>query len=113
MKLTEKEMQIMAVLWDRKVPMTAAEIIEASSDRTWKENSFYIMIHKLIEKGVVALAYYKPTITKSARTYKPAVTAEDYAVAYIESMSKAGIHIDAHKLIERVKEKRCLRTKDR
>ena len=54
MKLTKKELEIMAVLWNRKFPMTATEIIEASINRTWKENSIYIVSVKPTRTSLVA-----------------------------------------------------------
>jgi predicted transcriptional regulator len=44
MRLTDKEMEIMAVLWESETAMTATEIIEVSNNRTWKESSIYIII---------------------------------------------------------------------
>jgi BlaI family penicillinase repressor len=102
MKLTDKEMEIMGVLWGTGVPMTASEIIEASENRTWKENSIYIIMNTLIKKGAVVLAHYKPTNTKTARAYGPALTSEEYAVSYIGSARETGVHIDIQKLIERL-----------
>jgi len=36
-KLTDKELEIMSVLWDIENPMAAAEIIDSSNNRTWKK----------------------------------------------------------------------------
>jgi len=106
-KLTGKEMEIMAVLWGRKEPITASELIETSSDRTWKENSIYIIMNTLIKKGAVELTYYKPTGTNTARAYKAIITAEDYAlssVASIKKFGKSGIPIDIDVLIKGIRE---------
>jgi len=102
MKLTEKEMEIMAVLWSKKSSMTAAEIIEASNNRTWKENSIYIILNSLIKKGAVILTRDKPTMTNYAKTYTPIITSEEYTIAYIRNMKKTGIEIDIPALIERL-----------
>ena len=104
MRLTDKEMEIMSVLWESEIPMTASEIIETSSSRTWQENSIYIIMNTLIKKGAVVLTYHKPTNTKSARAYKPTLTSEEYMVATIGSMRETGIRVDIPTLIRRLKE---------
>ena len=100
MKLTKKELEIMAVLWNRKFPMTATEIIEASINRTWKENSIYIIMKILIKKGAVILKCHKPTISNTARAYEPIITSEEYAAQSIQILRKSGIRIDTRIFIE-------------
>jgi len=39
MKLTDKELEIMAVLWKSSSSMTANEIIETSNNRKWKDSA--------------------------------------------------------------------------
>lgn len=105
MKLTDKEMEIMSVMWSSDVPLTATEIVEASSNRTWKENSIYIIMNTLIKKGAVSLSHRKPTATNTARAYKPTITAEEYAVRYIASVIDSGVRIDVRELIEQLQAK--------
>lgn len=102
MKLTGKEMEIMAVLWASESPMTATEIIEASNDRTWKENSIYIIMNTLIKKGAVDIAHYKPTGTNNAKTYKPIITSEECIVSHIDGIMGAGVRVDLPSLVERL-----------
>lgn len=106
MKLTDKELEIMAVLWRIQKPMTASELIEISSNRTWKENSIYIIMNTLIKKGAVALTYYKPTGTNTARAYEPKITSDEYTFICIENISQMGIDINLNALIERLNEKK-------
>jgi len=80
--------------------MTATEVIGASDNRTWKENSIYIIMNTLIRKGAVVLAHHKPTVTNSARAYKPALTSEQYMVRYVKSTKEAGVPINIQTLIE-------------
>ena len=100
MRLTDKELEIMAVLWRSESPLTATEIIDTSDNRTWKENSIYIIMNTLIKKGAVVLAHHKPTSTKNARAYVPALTTEEYTTLSIKSMKQTGISIDLHTLID-------------
>jgi len=105
MKLTGKEMEIMAVLWASEDPMTATEIIEASNNRTWKENSIYIIMNTLIKKGAVDFAHFKPTGTNNARTYTPIITSEECIVHHIDSVMGAGVRVDIPSLVKRLMKK--------
>jgi len=102
MKLTDKEMEVMVVLWDNARPMTASELMEVSEKRTWRDNSIYAILNTLIKKGAVALTDYKPTTTNNARAYSPVITSEEYTVSNIKSMMKTGVRIDIPTLVERL-----------
>ena len=101
MKLTDKEIEIMTVLWGSKTPLTAAEIIDAAGNCTWKEGSIYVIMKSLIKKGAAYLAARKPTASKNAMAYAAAISSEEYTVAYIK---KTGIEIDVNALIEQLLE---------
>jgi len=103
MKLTGKETEIMTVLWKSKKPLTTAEIIEITPNRTWHEGSIFAIMKRLVKKGAVALDAYKPTAGKHARVYKPIITTEDYAFRIIEGMDDMGIDIDVHILADHLK----------
>ena len=99
-KLTGKEMEVMKVLWDSKTPMTATELIEDPRNRTWKENSIYVLLNTLIKKGAIAFACNKPSNTRNAKAYQPMLTPEAYAVAYVRGLSKIGVNIDTAKFLK-------------
>jgi len=104
MKLTEKELEIMNVLWHGNGPLTASEIIAASDNRTWKEGSVYIIMKMLLKKGAVVLAMHKPTVSNTARAYSPTLTAEEYVVANIASIQgETGMQLDFPTLINHLK----------
>jgi len=103
MKLTDKELEVMVVLWENGHPMTATELIETSSNRTWKESSIYTILNTLVRKGAAALTHYKPTMTNAARAYKPLITSEDYTILSIEGMMQTGVRIDIPTLIARLR----------
>jgi len=102
MKLTDKEYQIMSVLWENEKPMTAAEIVESSDNPLWKEKSIYIIMTSLLQKGVVTIAYHKPTGTNNARAYAPTVTSEECVLAHISAVEETGVHIDIPTLVKRL-----------
>ena len=103
MKLTDKEMEIMVLLWNSDVPLTSSEIVKASDKRTWKENSIYIIMRTLLKKGAVVFGHNKPTGTNVARTYLPVVSANDYAMACICDMQAFGVRINKEALIEDIR----------
>ena len=104
MKLTDKEMEVMVVLWDSKHPLTATEIIETSNNRTWKERSIYNILNMLIKKGAAVLTYYKPTVTNAARAYAPAITSDEYMFKHIVSTMDAGVRFNIPSLIKHLAE---------
>ena len=106
MKLTAKEMEVMILLWIKKIPLTATEIVEASDNRTWKESSIHIIMKALLRKGAVVLSSPKPTGTNNARSYAPTSSFEEYALSIIYEMdeySKPSNCIDYDMIIEGIK----------
>jgi predicted transcriptional regulator len=102
-KLTGKETEIMATLWNSDKPLTTSEIIDITPDRTWHEGSIFALMKSLVRKGVVALDTYKPTAGKPARVYKPIITTEDYAIRLLGTLGHVGINVDMNVLADRLK----------
>lgn len=103
MKLTDKELEIMNLLWESESPLTATEIIEASEDRTWKEGSIYAIMNTLIKKGAVVLKCHKPTGSNTARAYETIITSEEYLVSNIGSVIESGVRVDIPTFIKCIK----------
>jgi len=99
-KLTDKEYQIMSVLWESENPITAAEIVESSDNPSWKEKSIYIIMNSLLKKGVVEMVYHKPTGTNNARAYTPTITSEDCILSHIAAVEETGVRIDIPTLVK-------------
>ena len=87
MRLTEKEREIMEVLWENESPMTVVEIIEASPNRTWKDNSIHVMLRTMQTKNLVVLESFVPTGGRAAGAYKAAVTREEYAILFLQELN--------------------------
>ena len=104
MRLTGKELEVMTVIWNSKTPLTTAEIIEISPNRTWQDGSIFSIMNTLVKKGVAVMDAYKPTAGKHARAYKPLISTEDYTLGFIQSMRDSGIKIDVRSLAKRLKE---------
>ena len=66
--ISESEMEIMAVLWNAKEPITSVEIGEAVERHGWKKTTISTFLTRLVEKGAISaekkgkLYYYTPLI---------------------------------------------------
>ncbi|WP_411335542.1 BlaI/MecI/CopY family transcriptional regulator [Ruminococcus gauvreauii] len=53
-ELSESEMLIMELLWERHEKMSASEIMQYFQDRNWKMTTVSTFLSRMIEKGVVS-----------------------------------------------------------
>lgn len=78
--LTKSEEQIVELLWSLGEPLTSSEIIKNSVDKTWKDSYVHLLINSLMDKGLIEVAGFKKTTKNYARTFKPAMSREEYLV---------------------------------
>lgn len=83
--LTKSEHEIMNLLWHVDRPLTASEIIEQSTDKTWKDSYIHLLINSLLDKGMIRAEGFAKTTKNYARTFVAAVSEEAYAVQQIAS----------------------------
>lgn len=81
--LTKSEHEIMNLLWHVDRPLTASEIIEQSTDKTWKDSYIHLLINSLLDKGMIRAEGFAKTTKSYARTFVAAVSEEAYAVQQI------------------------------
>ena len=81
--LTKSELEIMTLLWKVGKPLTASEIIEHSTDKTWKDSYIHLLINSLLNKGMIRAEGFAKTTKNYARTFTTAVTKAEYAVRQI------------------------------
>ncbi len=81
--LTKSEHEIMNLLWNVDRPLTASEIIEQSTDKTWKDSYIHLLINSLLDKGMIRAEGFAKTTKNYARTFVAAVSEEAYAVQQI------------------------------
>ena len=81
--LTKSEHEIMNLLWHVDRPLTASEIIEQSTDKTWKDSYIHLLINSLLDKGMIRAEGFAKTTKNYARTFVAAVSEEAYAVQRI------------------------------
>ncbi len=81
--LTKSELEIMTLLWHVDKPLTASEIIEHSTGKTWKDSYIHLLINSLLNKGMIRAEGFAKTTKNYARTFTTAVTKAEYAVRQI------------------------------
>ena len=81
--LTKSEHEIMNLLWHVDRPLTASEIIEQSTDKTWKDSYIHLLINSLLDKGMIRAEGFAKTTKNYARTFVAGVSEEAYAVQQI------------------------------
>lgn len=74
--LTEKEYEIMQILWQNSRPMLASDIMEAAENTS--SNSVHHILNKLMEKGFVKVAGNIKVVKSQSRLYAPTVSAVEY-----------------------------------
>jgi len=78
MDLTKNELQFMTVLWDAGAPLTAAEVLKGSVDKTWRDASLHTILNKLLEKGAISEHGFVKDGKAISRTFVPALSCKDY-----------------------------------
>ena len=85
MELTRSEMEIMDVLWEAKTPMSRADLLEHSQEKTWKDSSVHILLNGLLHKGIIREAGFVKRSKTYGRTFVPTLTREQYFATTIFS----------------------------
>ena len=85
MELTRSEMEIMDVLWESGVPMSRADLLARSEEKTWKDSSVHILLNGLLQKGAIQEAGLGKRIKTYGRVFAPTLTREEYFATTIFS----------------------------
>ena len=56
MELTRSEMEIMDVMWESGVPMSRADLLARSEEKTWKDSSVHILLNGLLQRNEITPA---------------------------------------------------------
>lgn len=83
----------MTLLWHVDKPLTASEIIDLSTEKTWKDSYIHLLINSLLEKEMIRAEGFAKTTKNYARTFVAAVTEDEYAVRQITG--KKGLTADS------------------
>lgn len=85
MELTRSEMEIMDVLWEAGTPLSRADLLAHSEEKTWKDSSVHILLNGLLQKGVIQEAGLVKRSKTYGRVFAPTVTREEYFAATVFS----------------------------
>ena len=85
MELTKSEMEIMDVLWGTDKPLSRADLLERSEEKTWKDSSVHILLNGLLQKGAIQEAGLVKRSKTYGRVFSPTMTREEYFATTIIS----------------------------
>ena len=78
MELTRSEMEIMDVLWGSDVPLSRADLLAHSEEKSWKDSSVHILLNGLLQKGAIQEAGLVKRRKTYGRVFAPTLTREEY-----------------------------------
>ncbi len=84
-RLSKNEMEIMSLFWQEGRPLSKSEIIELSSDRSWKASSVYVLLNSLLKKGAIREAGFVKSQTNIGRTFEAMLDENEYVIMQINS----------------------------
>lgn len=85
MELTRSEMEIMDVLWEANTPLSRADLLSRSQEKSWKDSSVHILLNGLLNKGIIREAGFVKRSKTFGRTFVPTLTREEYFATTIFS----------------------------
>lgn len=85
MELTKSEMEIMDVLWASSVPLSRADLLDRSEQKSWKDSSVHILLNGLLQKKAIREAGFVKRSKTYGRTFAPTLTREEYFATTIFS----------------------------
>lgn len=85
MELTRSEMQIMDVLWAAQEPLSRSDLLERSSEKSWKDSSVHILLNGMLHKGVIREVGFVKRSKTYGRTFLPTLSREEYFAATVYS----------------------------
>jgi len=84
-ELTKSEMEIMDVLWGSDKPLSRADLLAHSEEKTWKDSSVHILLNGLLQKGAIQEAGLVKRSKTYGRVFAPTITREEYFATTIFS----------------------------
>ena len=75
----------MDVLWDAGEPLSRADLLEHSEEKSWKDSSVHILLNGLLQKGAIEEAGFVRRSKTYGRTFVPTMSREQYFATTIFS----------------------------
>ena len=85
MELTRSEMEIMDVMWESGIPLSRADLLARSEEKSWKDSSVHILLNGLLQKGAIQEVGLVKRIKTYGRVFSPTMTREEYFAGTIFS----------------------------
>lgn len=85
MELTRSEMEIMDVMWAADTPLSRADLLERSEEKSWKDSSVHILLNCLLQKEAIKAVGFVKRSKTYGRTFAPTMTREEYFATTIFS----------------------------
>ncbi|MDD7113636.1 MAG: BlaI/MecI/CopY family transcriptional regulator [Lachnospiraceae bacterium] len=82
-KLTNSEAEVMELLWASDEPLSPREIIEQSTDKTWKDSYIHLIINSLLKKNMIEVAGLKQTTKNYTRIFTPTMSKKQWLLSQI------------------------------
>ncbi|OFI49106.1 hypothetical protein BG261_04335 [Floricoccus tropicus] len=83
-KINPKELEILDILWNKAVPMTSKDILEADSNLVM--STIQSTLKKLLKKELVVVDGITYSGTVLTRTYVPTVSQEEFVLKQYEGL---------------------------
>lgn len=90
--LTDNELEIMEVMWKINKPLSRAEILDLTPDRSWSKSSIHILLNKLLEKGAIEVDGFVRTNKNYGRTYSPLITQDEYILSTFNQIKQSSYY---------------------
>ena len=88
MYLTKNELEIMDVLWENERPLSRGELMDLSTDKSWKSSSVHILLNSMLKKGAIKEAGFVKCGKTCGRVYEAALSCEEYYASTFDSTKK-------------------------
>lgn len=85
MVLTQKEYEILNLLWAEGRALTANEIVQLLTDKTWKNSTIHILLNGLIDKQIIRVDGVVQAGRTYARLFVPVISLEEYLIRQIKN----------------------------
>jgi predicted transcriptional regulator len=97
-KISEKEKEIMSVLWYSKEPLTASAIVEKGDGLNI--NTVQTAMRNLLKKKYIKVADIVYSKTVLSRCYTPLITVEQYAADQLQAMRASTLNFSTLNFID-------------
>lgn len=88
----KNEIEVMDVFWGVGRPLSRAELLNLSVDKSWQSNSVHILLNNLLKKGALREAGFARSGKTYGRTFEAALTCEEYyAASLYESIGESSL----------------------